>query len=259
MKLGLGLYRHMLRPENYRFARQAGATHIVAHLVDYWHDSQRIPGTDSTRNWGQAGDRARLWTADELLDLRKSIEAEGLKLAAIENFDPAHWHDVLLDGPRKKEQLENLKTLVRRVGQAGIPAIGYNFSIAGVWGHVVGPYARGGAESVAFLGPDGPREEPIPNGQVWNMTYDAEAPEGVVGPVTSDQLWSRLAEFLHEICAGGRRQWRAAWRHTRTILPCPSSAAPRAWSISRVFTRSCWTFTPAARMESNSARVRSRR
>ena len=36
MKLGLGLYRHMLTVENLRFARQAGATHIVAHLVDYF-------------------------------------------------------------------------------------------------------------------------------------------------------------------------------------------------------------------------------
>ena len=36
MKIGLGLYRHMLTPENFRFARQAGATHIVAHWVDYW-------------------------------------------------------------------------------------------------------------------------------------------------------------------------------------------------------------------------------
>ena len=36
MKLGLGLYRHMLTRENYQFARQAGATHIVAHLVDYF-------------------------------------------------------------------------------------------------------------------------------------------------------------------------------------------------------------------------------
>lgn len=31
MKLGLGLYRHMLTEDNLRFARQAGATHIVAH------------------------------------------------------------------------------------------------------------------------------------------------------------------------------------------------------------------------------------
>jgi hypothetical protein len=33
MKLGLGLYGGMLNREHYRFARQAGATHIVAHIV----------------------------------------------------------------------------------------------------------------------------------------------------------------------------------------------------------------------------------
>ena len=38
MKLGLGLYRQMLKRDNYRFARQAGCTHLVAHLVDYFAD-----------------------------------------------------------------------------------------------------------------------------------------------------------------------------------------------------------------------------
>ena len=37
MKPGLGLYRHMLTPENFRFARQAGCTHVIVHLVDYFH------------------------------------------------------------------------------------------------------------------------------------------------------------------------------------------------------------------------------
>ena len=32
MKLGLGLYRTMLVPESVRYARQIGATHIVAHM-----------------------------------------------------------------------------------------------------------------------------------------------------------------------------------------------------------------------------------
>jgi len=36
MNLGLGLYRHALTRENFQFARQAGATHIVARLVDYF-------------------------------------------------------------------------------------------------------------------------------------------------------------------------------------------------------------------------------
>jgi hypothetical protein len=31
MKLGLGLYRHMLTPENFRFARQCACTHVIVH------------------------------------------------------------------------------------------------------------------------------------------------------------------------------------------------------------------------------------
>ena len=46
MKLGLGLYRHMLTHENFQFARQAGATHIVAHLVDYFRGGGPGAGGD---------------------------------------------------------------------------------------------------------------------------------------------------------------------------------------------------------------------
>jgi mannonate dehydratase len=196
MKLGLGLYRHMLTPDNFRFAKQAGASHIVAHLVDYFHGTARIPGTDGKTNWGISDNRDRLWTYDELRDLKKAINAEGLELAAIENFDPSHWFDVLLDGPRKQEQLENLKAIVRCLGKAGIPCMGYYFSIAGVWGHIQGPFPRGGAESVGFSEKSLAEQTPIPLGQVWNMTYAPEAAEGTLGTVTSEQMWQRLADFL---------------------------------------------------------------
>jgi len=196
MKLGLGLYRHMLQPDNFRFAKQAGATHIVAHLVDYFKDSVRIPGTDGKTNWGISDNRNRLWSYEELHDLKKAINAEGLELAAIENFDPSHWYDVLLDGPRKQEQLENLKIIIQRLGKAGIPCMGYNFSLAGVWGHIQGPFARGGAESVGFSRKDGPEETPIPVGDVWNMTYDPKAPKGTLGTVSNEQIWGRVADFL---------------------------------------------------------------
>jgi len=43
VKPGLGLYKQMLTPENFRFARQAGAQAIVAHLVDYMPAGPRIP------------------------------------------------------------------------------------------------------------------------------------------------------------------------------------------------------------------------
>jgi len=37
MKLGLGLYGNMLNADNFRFAKQAGASHIVAHLVGHFN------------------------------------------------------------------------------------------------------------------------------------------------------------------------------------------------------------------------------
>ena len=200
MKLGLGLYRHMLVRENFQFARQAGATHIVAHLVDYFKAGSHNPSdnqpTGTERGWGLAGDPEKLWTLEELIALRNSIEVEGLKLEAIENLDPAYWHDILLDGPKRTRQLENVKTILRRMGEAGIPILGYNFSIAGVCGRTHAPYARGRAMSV---GMEGPFDAPLPNGMVWNMVYDPEAPPGVVPPVSPAALWSRWERFMEEV------------------------------------------------------------
>jgi mannonate dehydratase len=200
MKLGLGLYRHMLTRENFQFARQAGATHVIAHLVDYFRGNPDNPKdsqpTGGDRGWGLAGDPDRLWTLEELRTLREQVEAAGLRLEAIENFDPAHWHDVLLEGPKKTEQLENVKTIIRRLGEAGIPIMGYNFSLAGVGGRITGAFARGGAESV---GMDGPFDTPMPNGMVWNMIYDRHAPPGNVPPVSSEELWRRAGSFLNEV------------------------------------------------------------
>ena len=196
MKLGLGLYRHQLNAEHYRFARQCGCTHVVAHWVDYFRSSRRNPTGDQPVGddcgWGLAGD-PEPWTYGELVALKAEINAAGLELEALENFDPAHWHDVLLDGPKKQQQLENLKILIRNVGRAGIPVFGYNFSLAGVAGRVKGPFARGGAEAV---GMDGPFDRPMPNGMVWNMVYDPQAPPGTVPAATPDQLWQRLRDFL---------------------------------------------------------------
>jgi mannonate dehydratase len=202
MKVGLGLYRHMLTQEYYAFARQAGCTHVVVHLVDYFHQ-----GPTNSRNnqptgakydpWGVAGNPDNVWTVGELSTLRKEIEAAGLTLAAIENLDPAYWYDILLDGPQRAQQIEKVKTIIRNLGEAGIPVLGYNFSIAGVCGRVTLPGGRGGALT---LGMDGPADEvPVPNGMVWNMIYDPNAPGGTLPSISHDELWRRLERFLAEV------------------------------------------------------------
>jgi len=201
MKLGLGLYRHMLHPDYYAFAVQAGCTHVVAHLVDYFKDGienpiNNQPSGQKDRPWGVAGDPEHLWSQKEISRLKADVEASGLRLEAIENLDPAHWHDILLDGPKRDLQIENVKTIIRRMGEAGIPILGYNFSLAGVCGRVRGPFARGGAISVGL---DGPVDLPIPNGMVWNMVYDQHAPVGALPATSHEELWARAERFLDEV------------------------------------------------------------
>ncbi len=201
MKLGFGLYKHMLNEEHYKFAKQCGATHLVIHLVDYFgNDSNDKSNANQPigekDGWGGAGS-GQLWSLEEILELKKDINSHGLELEAIENFDPAIWHDILLDGPKKEEQIELVKEQIRIIGKAGIPYFGYNFSLAGVSSRDIGPYARGGAESVGMNGTVD--ETPIPNGMVWNMIYDKNAPEGSIPRIDHDELWKRLQYFLENM------------------------------------------------------------
>lgn len=198
MKLGFGLYRHQLTEENFRFARQCGAEALVIHLVDYFRgQEQRDNQPVSDDAWGLAGDPLDpIWSEVSLLRLQEMAKKEGLVIWAIENFDPSMWYDILLDGPRKHEQMAMLQDLIRRLGRAGIQVMGYNFSIAGVAGRKSGPLARGQAETVYV---DGPDERPIPRGMVWNMWYDREAGDGHLEFFSHDELWGRLSWFLDNL------------------------------------------------------------
>lgn len=199
MKIGLGLYRDSLTVDNFRFAQQAGATHLVVHLTNYFKgkNPQLSRGND-TDGWGDCS-TDEPWTFEELSSLVKTIRGNGLELAALENFSPRFWSDVLLDGPNRPKQIEQLKRMIADAGRAGVPVIGYNFSIAGVWGWDRGPFARGGAMSVGLDLAEIDPQVPIPDGVVWNMRYRDGKPGAAPIRVSSTELWERLAYFLKEM------------------------------------------------------------
>ncbi|MEQ9405927.1 MAG: mannonate dehydratase [Cyclobacteriaceae bacterium] len=198
MKLGLGLYKGILNKDNFQFARQAGATHIVAQLVDYIKGDNPTLTNNFLNGWGETRNQGKLWTYEELSSLKKEIESHGLTLEAIENFDPSHWYDVLLDGPKKASQLEDLKTILKNMGKAGIPVMGYYFSLAGVWGWSSESTGRGNPKSIVFDQSRVDTDHPIPNGMVWNMRYE-DVNDKVVPPVSREEMWERLKYFLDEL------------------------------------------------------------
>lgn len=191
----------MLTEDYYRFAVQCGATHAVVHLCDYGMERSDGESDDQPvgeeSGWGVA-QHPEAWTVEEIVAIKKDLAAHGLKLHAIENFDPAQWHDVLLDGPKKKEQLEVLKQQIRNAGEAGVAVFGYNFSIAGVAARDR-IETRGGAMAVGLMRSNTLVEKPLPNGMVWNMVYDEGAPDGDLPMISHEELWERLAVFLEAL------------------------------------------------------------
>jgi mannonate dehydratase len=184
MKLGLGLYDGMLTEDNLRFARQMGVTHIVAHTPA----EGMLPSTTEG-----------FWSYEDLRRMREHVEHYGLKLEAIENFLPRHWDQVLLAGPGRDAQMENLKKTIRNMGKAGIPIMGYYFGLAGVWGRVQGPFARGEAVSVGYIEDQAPEQTPIPHGEVWGTRVREDAPPGDIGTVTHEEMWERVTYFLENL------------------------------------------------------------
>ena len=129
MKVGLTLSGDLISEDGARFAAQIGATDVVVHLTDYARGADVSPYLTGGRVGPIGGDctGVPLWSYERMADLVGMLRRHGLRPAALENFSPNFWHDVLLDGPEKRAQIEGLKRLVRDAGRAGIPAIGYNF------------------------------------------------------------------------------------------------------------------------------------
>ena len=200
MRVGITLFGDLLSSDGAIFAAQMGATDVVAHLTDYSRNAD--PAAYLAGEVGPIlGDCSgeRLWTYEHMSGIVAMLGAHGLRLAALENFSPNFWHDVLLDGPAKQAQLEGLKQLIRDAGRAGVPCIGYNFSIAGVWGWQRRPLARGGAVTAAFDLAGIEADQPIPDGMVWNMRFRAPRAGAPPVAVSDKELWQRLAEFLHAV------------------------------------------------------------
>ncbi|MCQ1061264.1 mannonate dehydratase [Photobacterium sp. ZSDE20] len=200
MKLGFGLYRHMLDDEHLKFAKQLGATHIVVHMCDYFNQQTKFSSSDQPigdkYGWGVAD--GLIWTVEELSAIKKQIESYGLTWYAIENFDPKQWNHVLFGEDGREAQIQGLKQLIRNVGEVGIPVFGYNFSLTGVTGRIVTDEARGGAQTVGMNGSNEILESPLPNSMAWNMTVEPAA-TGTRSTMTEEQLWENLAYFLNEI------------------------------------------------------------
>lgn len=129
MRAGFGQFKDAT-PEYLQFAAQFGATDILLNTPN-------LPGI---------GGR---WDLSDLVKLRLSVEQWGLTLSALENVPSNFYDHIMLGGPRRDEQIENMIATVRNIARAGIPIFGYNWMPSHVW-RTPPKAIRGAAIATAF-------------------------------------------------------------------------------------------------------------
>jgi len=119
-----------------------------------------------------------VWSKKELVKLKLSIESYNLQLSAIENV-PTHFYDhIMLNGPNKNMQIENMIQNIENMADVGIPIFGYNWMPSHVW-RTNPRYIRGGAIATAF---------DYESAKNYPLTHDREYSE--------DEMWESLEEWI---------------------------------------------------------------
>ncbi len=128
MRPGFGQFS-VATDEYLQFAAQFGATDVLLN-------TPLLPG-------------ARRWELHDLVKLRLRVEQFGLKLTALENVPTAFYDHIMLGGPRRDEQVEDMIYTIRNIARAGISIFGYNWMPSHVW-RTAPERIRGGAIATAF-------------------------------------------------------------------------------------------------------------
>ena len=128
MRPGFGQF-NVATAEFLQFAAQYGATDVLLN-------TPVLPGD-------------RRWELVDLVKLRVTVEQYQLKLTALENVPPNFYDQIILNGPRRDEQIDNMIYTVRNIARAGIPIFGYNWMPSHVW-RTPPAHIRGGAVATAY-------------------------------------------------------------------------------------------------------------
>jgi mannonate dehydratase len=129
------------------------------------------------------------WSADGLSRFREQVESFGLSLAMIPlpmpsvTINKTPYPNILLGrSPERDREIDEISTMIRNTGKAGIPALKYNLTYLGVVRSGYTP-GRGGARCSTFVF-DTAKVDP----QVFEMVK-----------ADDDAMWERIEYFLKRV------------------------------------------------------------
>lgn len=128
-------------------------------------------------------------TYEIFADMKKRIEAQGLKVANIGNSNVHNMPEVTLNLPGRDEKIEEYKQYLRNLSRAGIYYTTYAHMGNGIWSSERGT-ARGGAPARTF-------RQATAKGVWVGKTFEGPLTHG--RKFTPDEIWANYTYFIRQV------------------------------------------------------------
>jgi mannonate dehydratase len=128
------------------------------------------------------------WSVDGLKRLRERVESYGIKLDMVplafssSEIRNSENPDILLAGPNRDKQIDDICQQIRNTGLAGIPHAKYNLTIIGI-PRTERTKGRGPSSYSTFVYAGAKQDPPLT----------------IAGPVNADVYWERITYFLERV------------------------------------------------------------
>ena len=145
-----------------------------------------------------------LWSRESIAALKKETEDAGLHFEVIESV-PVH-EDIKLGKPTRDRYIANYQENIRRLGEAGIKCICYNFMPVFDWTRTqLDKEAADGSTSLVYYKDQLEKMDPL-TGELnlpgWDASYTKESLAAVFAEyarITEEGLWKNLQYFLEAV------------------------------------------------------------
>ena len=147
-----------------------------------------------------------VWSRESIAELKKMTEDAGLKFDVIESV-PVH-EDIKLGKPSRDKYIDNYCENIRRLGEAGVKCICYNFMPVFDWTRTQLDHVNpDGSTSLVYYQEQVDKVDPLKSDSDltlpgWDASYTRDELASVVAEyneMTEDDLWDNVKYFLERV------------------------------------------------------------